>query len=129
MGKRMTKDEVQRRLLLKKIKSVLSESQYNTCMMALGYTYDEEIGKYFLGNNAFLMNVDEEVAEVDDLMTINENGHPTYMAKSICDFMDRGAELTILEGAIDGYGKKYKKGLYCTNYRELFSDKKKVRSK
>lgn len=110
-------------------KKYLTEEQYEVCMRALGYIYDEELGKFFKGDNAFLMNVSDDVIEVGDLMKFNENGQPTYMAKSICDFMNKGAELTIGEGAIDDYGKKYKKGLYCTNYRELFSDKKKVRSK
>ena len=110
-------------------KKWLTDSQYEVCMKALGYTYDEELGKYFKDDSAFIMNLADEVTEVEDLMKFNENGHPVYMAKSICDFINRGAELTILEGAIDEFGIKYKKGLYCTNYRELFSDKKKVRSK
>ena len=107
----------------------LTESQYNVCMNALGYTYDEELGKFFKGDIAFLGNVSDDVIEVGDLIKINENGKPTYMAKAICDFINRGAKLIIGEGAIDGYGIKYVKGLYCTNYRELFSGKKKVRSK
>lgn len=110
-------------------KKYLTESQYDTCMMALGYTYDDELCKFFKDDNAFLMNVSEGVTEVGDLITITENGQLTYMAKAICDFINMGAELVILDGAINGYGKKYKKGLYCTNYRELFSDKKKVRVK
>ena len=110
-------------------KKLLTDGQYNVCMKALGYTYDEELGKFFKANSAFLMNVIGDITEVEELITINEKGQPTYMAQAICDFMNMGAKLTIREGAIDGYGIKYKKGLYCTNYRELFSDKKKVRSK
>ena len=95
-----------------------------------GWTYDEELGKYFLGNNAFLMNVNDNVAEAGDLITINENGQLTYKAKAIADFINIwGAELTIGDGAIDEYGIKCKKGLYCTNYRELYSDKSKVKCK
>lgn len=128
MGGRITKDEVKRRI--KESRRELSECQYNTCMRTLGYTYDEELGKYFLGGNAFLMNVSEDVTEVEDLMEVNKDGYPTYTSKAIYDFINIwGAELTIGDGAIDGYGKKHKKGLYCTNYRELFSNKNKVRSK
>ena len=130
MKRRMTKDEIERRLLLKKQRRELSESQYNTCMIALGYTYDEDLDKYFLGNNAFLMNVSEDVIEVGDLMMINKEGQLTYGAKAIFDFINIwGAELTIGDGAINEYCKKYKKGLFCTNYRELFSDKNKIKSK
>ena len=118
-----------RKYLQNESRKNLTDSQYKVCMNALGYTYDGELGKFFKGDNAFLMNVSDDVIEVRDLMKINENGQPTYMAKSICDFMNRGAVLIVGEGAIDDYGIKYKKGLYCTNYRELFSGKKKVRSK
>lgn len=107
----------------------LTDEQYETCMKALGYTYDEELDAFFKDGLCLLCNVDDIVNDVNDLMRIDDKGHPTYMAQALCDFMNRGAELTIGEGAIDDYGIKYKKGLYCTNYRELFSDKKKVRSK
>lgn len=128
MGKRITKEEV--KIRLKECRRELSEYQYNTCMRALGYTYDEKLGKYFLGDNAFLMNLSDDVNEVEDLMEINKDGYPTYMSKAISDFIHIwGADLTILDGAIDEFGRKHKKGLYCINYRELFSDKKKVRSK
>ena len=128
MGKRLTKEEVVRRL--KENERKLSECQYNTCMRTLGYTYDEELGKYFLGNNAFLMNVSDDVVEAGDLITVNENGQLTYKSKAIADFINIwGAELIIGEGAIDEYGIKSKKGLYCINYREIFPNKKKVRSK
>lgn len=107
----------------------LTESQYNVCMKALGYTYDEELDKFLMGDNVFLTNISDDITEVCDLININENGHPTYMANVICNFMNKGAELIIGEGAIDGYGIKHKKALYCTNYRDLLSDKKRVRSK
>ena len=110
-------------------KKWLTDSQYNTCMKALGYTYDEELGKFFKCDSAFLMNIIGDINEVEDLIIINKDGHPAYMSKAICEFMDFGAKLTIGDGAIDGFGIKYKKGLYCTNYRELFSNKNKVRSK
>ena len=128
MGKRLTKEEVQIRLL-NKPKRILGESQYNTCMKALGYIYDEEFGNFFKDDMCFLGNVGDDVYSVSDLMTTNFNGHVSYRSAVLVYFMDKGAELTIGDGAIDDYGKKYRKGLYCINYRELFSDKKKVRSK
>lgn len=106
------------------IRNYLSESQYKYRMLALGYTYDEELRVFFKGNNAFLTNVSGDIVEVDDLMKINEG-----LTKEISYLINRGAELTIGEGAIDYFGLKCKKGLYCTNYREIFPDKKKVRSK
>jgi len=128
MSRRLTKEEVKIRLL-NKHKRVLTESQYNTCMRALGYTYDEELGRFFKDDMCFLGNVGDDVSSVSDLMTTNFNGHVSYRSAVLVYFMDKGAELTIGEGAIDEYGKKHKKALYCTNYREIFSDKKKVRSK
>ena len=110
-------------------KKLLTDSQYEVCMRALGYAYDEDLCVFFNGDSVFFMNVSDDVNEVEDLMKINEKGQPTYMAKVLCDFMNIGAELTIGEGAIDGYGKKYKKGLYCTNYRKLYCDRMKSRSK
>ena len=107
-------------------KKWLTDSQYNVCMKALGYTYDEELGQFFKDDMWFLGNVDDDVCCVSDLMS------PcvlSYKDAFLVYFMDKGAELTIGEGAIDEYGIKRKKALYCTNYRELFSDKKKVRSK
>jgi len=106
-------------------KNILTDSQYDTCMKALGYTYDEELGHFFKDDMCFLGNVRDEVSSVNDLM----NGVVSYGSAVLVYFMDKGAELTIGDGAIDEYGKKHKKALYCTNYRELFSDKKKIRSK
>lgn len=128
MGKRLTKEEVQIRLL-NKPKRILNESQYNTCMKALGYAYDEEFGKFFKDDMCFLGNVGDNVSYVSDLVTTDSRGIVSYSSAVLVYFMDKGAELTIGNGAIDEYGKKHKKALYCTNYRELFSDKKKVRSK
>ena len=107
----------------------LNEEQYDVCMRALGYIFEEELGHYFLRGAAFLGNVQDNVNNVDDLLTFYDNGYPTFMAQVLDKFMSSGANLIIGDGAIDDYGKKYKKGLYCTNYRELFSDKKRVRSK
>ena len=107
----------------------LTEEQYDACMKALGYTFDTELEHFFMGGNAFLGNVQDDVDDVSDLITFNDNGYPTIMAQVLSNFMSMGANLIIAAGAIDDYGVKYKKGLYCTNYRELFSDKKKVRSK
>ena len=116
------------RLLPNEGRKCLNNSQYNVCMNALGYTYDEKLGRFFKGDSAFLMNVSEDVTDVADLMEINENGHFTHTAKEICDFTNIGAKLIIDEGAIDEYGRKYERGLYCTNYRELYSGKIRVRS-
>ena len=107
----------------------LRDYQYEVCMKGLGYTYDEKLGKFFKNDMCFLGNVRDNVKDVSDLITTNFNGHVSYGSAVLVYFMDKGAELTIGEGAIDEYGIKCKKGLYCTNYRELFSDKKKVRSK
>ena len=107
----------------------LTDSQYEVCMKALGYTYDKELNKFFKNDICFLGNVGDDVVEVGDLITTWEDGQLTCNAKAIATLINWGAELFIGEGAIDGYGVKSKKGLYCTNYRELFSDKKKIRSK
>lgn len=127
MSKILTKEEVKRRL--RESRRELSECQYNTCMRALGYTYDEEFGQFFKDNMCFLGNVRDDVSCISDLMTTDSRGYTSYSSAVLVYFMDKGAELTIGEGAIDEYGIKCRKGLYCTNYRELFSDKKKVRSK
>ena len=107
----------------------LTESQYKACMNALGYIYDEEFGRFFMGEYVFLGNVSDDVTEVVDLMKINENGHLTYASKLLNDFMNRGAALIIGEGAVDISGKKFKKALYCSNYRDLYSRKNKVKIK
>lgn len=107
----------------------LTVSQYKICMNSLGYTYDEELERFFMGDIAFLGNVSDDVTEVVDLMRIIENGHPTRAYNTLNDFINRGADLIIGEGAIDITGKKIRKALYCTNYRELYSDKIKVRIK
>jgi hypothetical protein len=110
-------------------KELLNDRQFNVCMKALGYIYDEEFGQFFKDDMCFLGNVRDEVSSVNDLMTTDSNGFVSYGSAVLVYFMDKGAELTIGDGAIDEYGKKHKKALYCTNYREIFSDKKKVRSK
>lgn len=107
----------------------LTEQQYETCMKALGYTFDEELEHFFKGENTFLGNVGDNINDVSDLITFNDNGYPTYMAQVINNFISKGANLIIGDGSIDDYGIKHKKGLYCTNYRELYSRKTKVRSK
>ena len=127
MDKRLTKEAVKRRL--KECKRELSEYQYNTCMRALGYTYDEELGNFFKDDMCFLGNVGDNVSCVSDLITTDSRGIVSYSSAVLVYFMDKGAQLTILDGAIDEYGIKHKKGLYCSNYRELFSDKSKVKCK
>jgi len=111
------------------LRKYLTDEQYQICMNALGYTYDEQLDKFFKGDSCFLGNVEDTANDVGDLMKINDKGHPTYMANVLCEFMNKGAKLIIGEGAIDDYGVKHKKGLYCINYRELFSENKSVRSK
>lgn len=68
------------------------------------------------------MNLDDDVNELDDLIQMNDN-HPTYMSQVLMDFSMRGADLIIGPGAIDEYGVKHQKALYCTNYRDLYFNK------
>lgn len=91
-------------------------------MEELGLVEDPEFGRFFLGDMAFLMNVDSNVNGLGDLVQINGN-QLTYIAQTLMDFSMRGANLTIGPGTIDEYGVKQQKALYCTNYRELYSKK------
>ena len=72
---------------------------------------------------ALLMNVEDNINELGDLIQINGR-HPSYRSQILMNFSMSGAELTIGPGAIDEYGVKQQKALYCTNYRELYSTKK-----
>ena len=103
--------------------SILTDQEYNKKMEELGLVEDADYGKYFLGDMAFLMNVDDNVSELGDLVQFNSNNHPTYMTQVLMDFSSRGAKLVIGPGTIDEYGIKKQKALYCTNYRELFPKK------
>lgn len=112
---------------------LLTDEEYNEQMERLGLVEDPEFGKFFLGDMAFLMNLEDDVNEIGDLIQVNSGGHPTYMSQTLMNFSMSGAELTIGPGAIDEYGVKQQKALYCTNYRELYSnkntnDEKKMRS-
>ncbi len=102
---------------------ILSDEEYNKKMEELGLVEDLEYGKYFLCDMAFLMNVDESVNELSDLIQLNSNNHATYMSQILMDFSSNGAKLVIGPGAIDEYGMKKQKALYCTNYKELFPKK------
>ena len=103
--------------------SILTDQEYNKKMEELGLVEDADYGKYFLGDMAFLMNVDDNVSELGDLVQFNSNNHLTYMSQVLMDFSSRGAKLVIGPGAIDEYGVKNQKALYCTNYKELFPKK------
>ena len=103
--------------------SILTDQEYNKKMEELGFIEDPDYGKYFLGDMAFLMNVDDNVSQLGDLVQFNSNNHPTYMTQVLMDFSSRGAKLVIGPGTIDEYGIKKQKALYCTNYRELFPKK------
>lgn len=96
----------------------LTDEEYNSKMKELGLVEDQELGKFFLGDMAFLMNLDDDINELGDL--IHMNG---YMSRVLMDFSMRGADLTIGPGAIDEYGVEHQKALYCTNYRELYFNK------
>ncbi len=102
--------------------SLLSDQEYDEKMQELGFVEDKSLGKYFLNDMAFLMNIDDNVTNLSDLITYNSNNHLTYTAQALIDFSRRGAQLTIGPGAIDEYGVKHKQALYCTNYRELYSE-------
>lgn len=99
---------------------LLSDEEYNRKMQELGLNEDVDYGKYFLGDMAFLMNVDDDVSELGDLVQFNSNNHPTYASRVLMNFSSRGAELIIGPGTIDEYGIKKQKAIYCTNYKELF---------
>lgn len=101
---------------------LLTDEEYSTQMQKLGLVEDSEFRKYFLGDMAFLMNLEDNVNELGDLIQMNGN-HPTYLSQTLIDFLMSGAELTIGPGAIDEYGVKQQKALYCTNYRQLYSNK------
>lgn len=106
--------------------SILTDTEYNKKMEELGLIEDLDYGKYFLGDMAFLMNVGENVNELNDLIQYNSNNHLTYMSQVLMDLSFRGAELVIGPGAIDEDGTKYKKALYCSNYKNLFQEKENI---
>lgn len=99
---------------------LLTDEEYNSKMNELGLVEDEELGTFFLGDMAFLMNLDDKVNELGDLLQLN-GPHLAYMSQVLTDFSRRGAKLTIGPGTIDEYGVKQQKALYCTNYREIYS--------
>lgn len=101
---------------------LLTDEEYDKKMEELGFIKDSEFGKFFLGDMAFLMNVGDNINELGDLIQINR-GHLSYMSQTLMNFSMSGAELTIGPGTIDEYGIKQKKALYCTNYKELYSNK------
>lgn len=101
---------------------LLTDDEYNNKMKELGFVEDPEFGKFFLGDMAFLMNLNDNINELGDLIQMNSN-RPTHMSQILMDFSMRGADLTIGPGAIDEYGIKQQKALYCTNYRELYYNK------
>ena len=101
---------------------MLTKGEYNNKMKELGLVENQELGKFFLGDMVFLMNLDDDVNELGDLIQMNGN-HPTYMSQVLMDFSMRGADLTIGPGAIDENGIKHQKALYCTNYKELYFNK------
>lgn len=103
------------------IVKVLTDEEYNKRMNELGFVEEPEFGKFFLGDKALLMNLSDEVNSLSDLIQISGN-HPTYMSKALMDFSMSGAELAIGPGAIDEYGIRHNKALYCTNYKELYSN-------
>lgn len=107
----------------------LTEEQYDVCMRALGYKFDAELEHYFIGEKAFICNVQDNINDVNDLITFDNNGYPTFMAQILTNSMSNGENFIISDGTIDDYGVKHKKGLYCTNYRELYSKENKVRTK
>lgn len=108
---------------------ILTDKQFEVCMKTLGYVYDEEFDKFFKDEMCFLGNVEDTASEISDLMTHNSIGHMSHRWVALIYFMEKGANFIIGDGAIDKYGIKHKKGLYCTNYRELFCEKNKVKIK
>lgn len=115
--------------MLTSSRKYLTGSQYRACMKALGYIFDEELGYFFKDDMCFFGNVDDEIDNAQDLIKVNGDRCPKYSPSAIYYYINIGVKFVIGEGAIDPQGIKRKKGLYCTNYRELFSDKKKIRSK
>ncbi len=105
-------------------KQILTDEEYCNKMRELGFVEDPEFGKFFLGDMAFLMNLDDDINELGDLIKMNGN-NPTYTSQVLIDFSMRGADLIVGSGAIDEYGVRQKRALYCTNYRELYSSKNK----
>lgn len=101
--------------------NILNDEEYRNKMMELGLIEDKKYGKFFLGDMAFLMNVGDNINEVGDLIKFSGD-HLNYLSQSLVDFSRRGGELVIGPGTIDEYGVKYQKALYCTNYREIYSE-------
>lgn len=107
--------------------NLISDEEYNNKMNELGLVEDKEYGKFFLGDMAFLMNVDDNINELGELIQFNGN-HPTYLSQTLMNFSMSGAELVIGPGTIDEYGIKHQKALYCTNYKEIYSNKNEERN-
>ena len=99
---------------------IITEQEYNKRMNELGLFLDEDYDKYFLGDMAFWGNVNDDVNEFGDLIEFSPNGHLTYLSQSLMDLSFKGYKFVIGPGSIDDYGVKWKKALYCTNYKELF---------
>ena len=108
---------------------ILSDKEYSKKMEELGLVEDLEYGKYFLNDMAFLMNIDESINELGDLVQFNGNNKLTYISRVLMDFSSLGAKLTIGPGAIDEYGIKQQKAIYCTKYKELFPKKESISRK
>lgn len=98
-------------------------------MIDMAFTYNEFVGRFFWFDWAFWGNVSDDVRNVFDLITFNDKGYPTYMATVLNDLMSRGAKFIVCRGAIDEYGNKCKRALYCINYDELYCTKNRVKSK
>lgn len=100
---------------------ILSDEEYERRMLDLGFTFDEDLGKFFKGESAFFGNVSNDVSQISDvLFETNSFGHLTYGAAALQRYVTEGAEFVLGDGGIDEYGEQQPKGIYCTNYKELY---------
>src|SRR5574344_513937 len=85
-----------------------------------GLTIDEEKNLYYLeGYGAFINNVDNDINTVDEMLNKVTSTGNLYQYGAYRYFDAQGYKFVIGPGIQDEYGKVNKKGLYCSNYKEI----------
>jgi hypothetical protein len=98
---------------------LITEKEHERLMFELGFILDNETGKFFDGESAYLGVVDDGVNSIDELIASDIERNPAHPSSYAADMQNCGAELFIGKGGIDDFGHHHKKGLYCSNYKTL----------
>lgn len=101
---------------------LITTDKQDELMLNLGFEFDEEIGKFVLNGSVYLGDVPNDVNSISELISreLNRNTSSSYPSSIHADMVNRGMKLHFGPGGIDDYGKHNEKGLYCSNYKELF---------